>query len=149
MYRHYIKQAEQADGFPQASKSDLEVVLKGTAPTGQLYSGLGLGGLGALLGAGIGGVTAEKGKRIRNALIGAGIGGAAGGAGGYFLSPHIHPINMAYIDSDKVNLTNLINRYWRSPESTPSLIENRALSVAEILGAAGNINLLSQLGKKM
>lgn len=150
MYSHYIKQADTSatpsNAVPLASKQVVESLLQGAAPTGQLYSGLGLGALGALLGAGIGGVTAEKGKRIRNALIGAGIGGAAGGAGGYLLSPHIKPMNQSYLDADRNTALNAVKTYW--DPSTPTLLENRPISLAELLGLLGNPALHEALNRK-
>ena len=74
-------------------------------------------------------------------------GGAAGGAGGYFLSPHIHPMNLSYIDTDKATVPYAIKHYW-NPGSVPSLVETRPISFAEMLGAAGNPSVLNSGSNK-
>lgn len=78
----------------------IDAMLDTYSDKGQQYAGLGGGALGALLGAGVGGLTAGKGNRLRNALIGAGIGGASGGAAGYFGSPHVSKGEMKFVDTD-------------------------------------------------
>lgn len=134
-YNHHIKFSVE---LPQLSGKELEGQLSTFSDSGRSLAGLGAGGLGALLGLGIGGLTASKGKRIRNALIGAGIGGAAGGLGGYYLSPHIKPINFNYLDTDTIKRTLGISH--GTPES-----KSRAVSLAEMLGAFGNPQLIGSI----
>ena len=102
---------------------------------GQPLAGLGGGALGALLGAGVGagvgGLTAGKGKRLRNALIGAGIGGVGGGAlggyGGYHGSAHIPfpGTDIDFIDIDQV-----------APENAYMGVRaSRNLNLASVIGS--------------
>jgi hypothetical protein len=161
-YSHRIKFAQKVERYdvpvqyPRVSGKDLETVLKSIGETGRLYAALGTGGLGALLGAGIGGLTASQGKRLRNALIGAGIGGLGGATGGYYGSKHIYPINFSYRDIDNIrtalkepNIKN-IRAAWADALTDPEIVV-KPISLAEIMGGFGNINLLhaaSNLNKR-
>jgi hypothetical protein len=142
MYQHFKITKQSGEIVPETSGKIVNTLLSGAKETGQLYSGLGLGGLGALLGAGIGGFTSQKGKRLRNALIGAGIGGAAGGAGGYYLSPHLKPFNFTYADTDKATYGDAVKQFFGDRGAGMDVVVNRPVSLAEAAGTIGNVNLL-------
>ena len=144
-YSHYIpvRYKQAIDEPMQHSTKALEEASKGLTPSGQFAAGVGGGGLGALLGAGVGAFTAPEGQMLRRALLGAGIGGAAGGLGGYFASPHIKPFNITYDDTDTAPLGGMGG-------DIPGLRgerKTRPISVAEILGALTNLNVMKDLAK--
>ena len=108
-YSHYSPYRSKLGEIKGRSSSRLESDLAENLGKGQMAAGYGGGALGALLGAGVGagvgGLTASKGKKLRNALIGAGIGGVGGGAlgglGGYYGSPFLPGGSFTFADTDK------------------------------------------------
>lgn len=127
-------QEKRSVDFPRLSGKELEDFMKAVTPGGQLLAGLGGGGLGALLGAGVGAISAPEGKMLRRALMGAGIGGGLGGLGGYFGSPHIRPTSLTYQDSDTGYLGGI-----------GADVKTRPVSIAELLGPFTNANVLEDI----
>ena len=154
MYSYYSNSTKKAENLPLISGKGLESFFKGVSPSGAAYTGLGTGVLGALLGAGAGGVLSEKGNKLRNALLGALAGGAGGGALGYFGSSHIHPMSFSFRDADTAQSivdsapTNIEAMFGATPKTHIEYSEaTRPLSVADMLGIFGNTEFIKRLNE--
>ena len=151
-YSHYSPYRSKQSDFPLpnflngeslriGSGKALDKAIAELTSKGQMAAGYGGGALGALfgagVGAGVGGLTAGKGKRLRNALIGAGIGGVGGGAlgglGGYYGSPFLPGGSFTFADTDKIlspreGLQSTLDNEGKGPTTTKNI------SLADLLG---------------
>lgn len=154
MYSYYSNSTKKAENLPLISGKGLESFFKGVSPSGAAYTGLGTGVLGALLGAGAGGLLSEKGKKLRSALIGALAGGAGGGALGYFGSGHVYPMSMSFRDADTAKSvvdstpTKIDEMFGATPITHMEYSEvTRPLSIADMLGIFGNTEFIKRLNE--